>query len=211
MYNLPYFKERDRKEVMEFIKTHPFAFITGCDTNNKPVATQIPIFIEERDDRLFLIGHMMRNTDHHLAFIANSNVLCVFTGANSYVSATWYDDPKQASTWNYISVYIYGKIHFLDELALTQILQKTSLYFEGGETSSSTVFNNLSSEYSGKLMKAIVGFEVEIEHKENVFKLSQNRNEKSYRNIISELKKKDPGAIDIASEMEKREKALFKK
>ena len=34
-------------------------------------------------------------------------------------------------------------------------------------------------------MKAIVAFEVEITSVENVFKLSQNRDEKSFHNIMS--------------------------
>jgi hypothetical protein len=77
MYELPYFKEKDAAIVLDFIHQHPFAFITGCDENNQPVATQIPVFIEEKGGRLFLSGHLMRNTDHHKAFLANPEVLCV--------------------------------------------------------------------------------------------------------------------------------------
>src|ERR1044071_352985 len=98
MYNLPYFKEKDTAVVLQFVKEHPFAFITGCDAENKPVATQIPVFIDERDGKLFLSGHIMRNTDHHKAFEHNPHVLAVFTGAHTYVSASWYDDKKQGST-----------------------------------------------------------------------------------------------------------------
>jgi transcriptional regulator len=53
MYNLPYFKEKDQQVVLDFIHQHPFAFIAGCDESNKPVATQISVFIESRDDKLF--------------------------------------------------------------------------------------------------------------------------------------------------------------
>src|SRR4051812_34530152 len=102
MYRLPYFKEQDQQAVMDFIYQHPFAFIAGCDVEGKPVATQIPVFIEEREGLLFLTGHMMRNTDHHLSFEKNPHTLCVFTGSHTYVSATWYSDPHQASTWNYM-------------------------------------------------------------------------------------------------------------
>ena len=99
MYNLPYFKEKDQQVVLDFIHQHPFAFIAGCSEDGKPVATQIPVFIDEREGKLFLSGHMMRNTDHHKAFEHNPNVLAVFTGAHTYVSASWYEDKKQGSTW----------------------------------------------------------------------------------------------------------------
>ena len=108
MYNLPYFKEEDQEVVLEFMRKHPFVFLTGVNEENKPVATQVPVFIDEKDGKFFLTGHIMRNNDHHKAFEKNPNVLAVFTGPHVYVSATWYDDPHQASTWNYMSVHAKG-------------------------------------------------------------------------------------------------------
>lgn len=210
MYNLPYFKENDPQVVMEFIHHHPFAFITGCTPQGQPVATQIPVFIEERGEKLFLSGHLMRQTDHHKAFEANPNVLCVFSGPHSYVSATWYSDPHQASTWNYMSVHVRGKLRFLGEDALVSILQKTTLHFEGYNNASETTFNNLPQEYRDRLMKAIVAFEVEVESLENVFKLSQNRDEQSYHNIMVKLQEAGGEAKAVADEMKKREEQLFK-
>ena len=209
MYSLPYFKEKDPKLVMEFIHAHPFAFMSGCDENNHPVATQIPVFIEERDGKIFLSGHMMRQTDHHKAFEKNPQVLCVFTGHHTYVSATWYSNPHQASTWNYMSVHVKGIMRFLGYNELVDVLRKTSLHFEKGDVHSTTAFDNLPPEYVEKLMKAIVAFEVEVHSIENVFKLSQNRDEESYGSIINHLRDADADGKTIASEMEKRKEELF--
>lgn len=209
MYNLPYFKEKDPAVVREFINTHPFAFIAGCDENHQPVATQIPVFIEDRDGKLFLTGHMMKNTDHHKAFEFNNSVLCIFTGNHCYVSATWYSNPEQASTWNYMSVHVKGTIRFLDDDALVSILKKTTLHFENGDTNSSTVFDNLPEDYRNRLMKAIVAFEVEVKSMDNVFKLSQNRDQESYHHIIDRLKNSDADGKVIADEMNKRKEELF--
>src|SRR5688500_2738207 len=88
MYDLPYFKEQDQAVILQFIHDHPFAFITGCDKENKPVATQLPVFMEEREGRLFLTGHLMKQTDHHKAFLHNPSVLAVFRAPSTYVSAT---------------------------------------------------------------------------------------------------------------------------
>jgi transcriptional regulator len=210
MYNIPHFKEQDQKVFLDFIHQHPFAFITGCDENNKPVATQIPVFIEDREGKLFLSGHIMKSQDHHKAFEKNPNVLCVFTGNHSYISATWYSDPHQASTWNYMSVHVRGKLSFLDEKGLVDVLKKTTLHFEEGNKDSTTVFDNLSPEYTSRLMKAIVAFEIEVESVENVFKLSQNRDKKSYESIIEKLNTQDYGSKAIAEEMIKREAGIFK-
>jgi transcriptional regulator len=62
-------------------------------------------------------------------------------------------------------------------------------------------------DYSKKTMmqtRAIVAFEIEIEEIQAVHKLSQNRDDKNYKNIVSELKK--TGNIQdeaIANEMSK--------
>jgi transcriptional regulator len=209
MYNLPYFKEEDTEEVLRFMREHPFVFLSGVDAQNKPVATQVPVFIDEKDGKPFLSGHIMRNNDHHKAFEQNPNVLAVFTGPHTYVSATWYDNPQQASTWNYISVHAKGTIRFGDREDLIAILKRLTLHYENNNTASSTVFDNLSSEYTSPLMKAIVAFEVEINSIDNVFKLSQNRNEKSYDNIIAKLKEGDSDAKSIAEIMEKRKSKVF--
>lgn len=209
MYNLPYYKESDQKVVFDFIHQHPFAFIAGCDESQKPVATQIPVFIEEGNEALFLSGHIMKQTDHHKAFEKNPNVLCVFTGHHTYISATWYSNPNQASTWNYMSVHVRGKMKFLDESALIEVLKKTSLHFENGNTRSPTAFDNLPEDYRNGLMKAIVAFEVEVESVDHVFKLSQNRDKESYRQIIEKLNQQDADGKTIAEEMNKRTNQIF--
>jgi len=209
MYNLPYYKEKDQSIVLDFIHKHPFAFIAGCDESNKPVATQIPVFIEERNGKLFLSGHIMRQTDHHKAFEKNGNVLCVFTGHHTYVSATWYANPRQASTWNYMSVHIKGQLKFLGEQELIEVLKKTSLHFENGDTRSSTVYDNLPEDYSSRLLNAIVAFEVEVESIDHVFKLSQNRDKESYQHIIEKLKEGNEDEKAIAEEMNNRKETLF--
>lgn len=209
MYNLSYFKEKDEKVIKEFIGDHPFAFLTGCDAENKPVATQVPVFIEEENGKKMLRGHIMKNTDHHKAFLHNSNVLVVFTGHHAYVSATWYSNPHQASTWNYMSVHVKGTIRFLDDNALCEVLRKTTLHFENQNQNSTTVFDNLPVEYTQRLMKAIVAFEIEIAQMDNVFKLSQNRDPESYAQIKAKLKAQGGDSKIIADEMEKRTSELF--
>jgi len=209
MYDLPYYKENDKEIILQFIQKHPFAFLAGCDENQKPVATHVPVFIEEREGVYYLTGHIMRKTDHHMAFMKNPDVLVIFTGPHTYVSAACYSNPHQASTWNYISVHTKGKIKFLDEDALVGVLKKLTLHFENNNPESSTIFDNHSEEYKQPLMKAIVAFEIEVKSIENVFKLSQDRDEASYNNIIQKLTGQGGDSKLIADEMKKRTSQLF--
>lgn len=209
MYNFSYFKENDRQVLLEFIEAHPFAFLTGTSPSGTPVATQIPIVFEERDGELFLQGHIMRNTDHHKAFMANPNALIVFTGPDTYVSASWYSNPQIGSTWNYMSVHISGEMRFMTSEELVQLMKKFTLKFEKGNTSSPTIFDNLPDGFLSKMMPAIAGFEIKAERIENVFKLSQNRDRASYDNIIFKLEAQGGDSALIAAEMKKRTSLLF--
>jgi transcriptional regulator len=208
MYDLPHHKEQDHEEVIQFMKEHPFVFLTGSGDDQKPVVTQVPVFIDEKDGKYYLTGHIMRNTDHHKAFEQNKNVLAVFTGPHTYVSATWYTKPV-GSTWNYMSVHAHGTIHFGDTNELKAILQRLTLHYENNNAESTTVFDNLPEEYTTRMMKAIVPFEIEITDLQHVFKLSQDRDKKSYDNIIRQLQQKDHDAQVIASIMENRKSKVF--
>ncbi len=211
MYHISYFKEQDKHRLLEFMEAYPFAFLTGSDVKGHPVATQVPVLMEERDGELYLQGHMMRNTDHHKAFIENSQALLVFTGPSTYVSASWYSNPQMGSTWNYMSVHIRGQLQFMSDEALVKLMKKFTLTYEQGNTQSPTVYDNLPDSYLSKLMPAIVGFEIKAEQMDNVFKLSQNRDETSYVNIITQLEALGGNSALVASEMKKRKDALFPK
>ncbi len=211
MYDLPYHKENNEQAIRDFIAKYPFAFLVGCDSENKPVATQIPVLIEEHNGRKILRGHIMKNTDHHKAFLHNRNVLAVFTGHSTYVSGTWYSNPYTPSTWNYMSVHIKGIVRFLDDDALIDTLRMTTLHFENYNQQSTTIYDNLPSDYTQRLMKAIVAFEVEIKEMDTVFKLSQDRDAESYDNIMTCLREKGEDGKVVADEMEKRKKDVFPK
>ena len=211
MYNFPYFKENDKETLLNFIEENPFAFLSGSFLSGKQIATQIPILLVEKNGDLYLQGHLMKNTDHHKAFIENPNALLVFTGPNCYVSASWYTNPQMGSTWNYMSLHIDGKIHFMSNEELIELMRKLTLKFEKGNTNSQTIYDNLPQDYLSKMMAAIVGFEIKADKIENVFKLSQNRDEESYVNIISKLEEIGGNSSLVASEMKKRKTKLFKK
>ena len=209
MYDLPHHKAKNEQDIINFIDQHPFAFLTGCDADNKPVVTQLPVFIEEKEGRKILRGHIMKNTDHHKAFMHNENVLVVFTGKHTYVSGTWYSNPHTPSTWNYMSVHVKGVIRFLEDKALIDVLRMTTLHFENQNKQSETIYDNLPAELTQKLIKAIVAFEIEVKELDTVFKLSQDRDEESYGNIIKKLKTQGEDGQTIANEMEKRIMDVF--
>ena len=145
----------------------------------------------------------MKKTDHHIAFEKNNNVLVIFNGPHTHISASWYTNPVMGSTWNYMVVHAKGKIRFKDEKGTYNAVKDITNKYEGPE--SAAAFDKLPKEYVEQMVKAIVGFTIEVEMLDNVFKLSQNRDPESQKNIIEQLKKRGDGNSGmIAEEMESR-------
>jgi transcriptional regulator len=203
MYNIPYFKAKDDKEVMQFMRQNPFIILCGVDENLKPVATHVPVLFEERGDKLFLLAHVMRKQMHTEAFQKHSDVLAIFYGPHTYVSASWYENKTTPSTWNYQAVHAHGILKFLSDEGLLDILTRLTEHFENNSQSPSLV-QKMDKDSVNKQMKAIIAFEIEITGIEHVFKLSQNRDEKSYHSIINHLEDQDEYAKAIARTMAER-------
>ena len=212
MYDYAHYKENDKKELLAFMQAHPFVMLMACGKNGRIELTQVPVIVEERDADLYIMGHIARKSSHHIAVEEAGEALIVFTGAHTYISSSWYTgSPGIGSTWNYSSIHARGPVQWLDDAAFRRMMSKLALHYENGNTASPATFENLAPEYVDKMMKGIAGFELKVAELQNVFKLSQNRDEKSYDNIILELKKRegDADSAVIAAEMEQRKSKVF--
>jgi transcriptional regulator len=202
MYSLPHFTEKDPAKIIAFMKENSFAIITGFG-EQYPVATHVPVeVVVEEDGKIILSGHLMKNTDHHKAFVQNSEVLVIFNGPHCYVSASWYNNPQSASTWNYMTVHAKGKITFTDDNGTYEAIKAVTNKYEG--TATAAAFSTMAKEYTNKMLQAIIGFTIEVEKLNNVFKLSQNKSNNEQFNIIEQLKKRgDENSVLIAQEIQK--------
>lgn len=200
MYKLPYFTETDEEKVFEFMQKTTFSLITGI-YQGRPVATHVPLEVKRKNGKVILTGHIMKGTGHHKAFAENEKVLVIFSGPHCYVSASWYVKKNVASTWNYMDVHAIGNIRLVGEEETKKIIRNITNKYENEDSESA--FNKLPEEYVDSLLKAIAGFHIEVESIENVFKLSQNHDEVTRKQIIENLRKtNDYFAGEIAKEME---------
>jgi len=203
MYKFDYYTEKDQEKVIAFMKENSFAIVSGFG-EHYPAATHLPLEVEATEDgKIFLSGHLMKKTDHHIAFTKNENVLVIFNGPHAHVSASWYTDPVMGSTWNYMTVHAKGKIRFKNEQGTYEAVKAITNKYESPESAAS--FDKLPQAYVDGMVKAIAGFTIEVESFENTFKLSQNRDQASQKNIIEQLMKRgDENSRKIAEEMSER-------
>ncbi|HEY0092158.1 MAG TPA: FMN-binding negative transcriptional regulator [Flavobacterium sp.] len=201
MYIPEIYKNEHPENIREFIRNNSFAILVST-VDGKPWATHIPIELEiNAEGKEVLCGHISIENPQWKAFNPNEEVLAIFQGPHSYISSSWYDH-ENVPTWNYIAVHVYGRIKILEGDAVFAHLKKLVDKYEAASENPVSVEN--FSEQTMLQARGIVVFEIVITAIQAKRKLSQNRDDVNYKNIISELEKKDdPNAGAIAAEMKK--------
>ncbi len=202
MYSPKHFRNEDLESLKGFIKEFSFGTLITVDTIF-PSASMIPMELAEIDNALYLLGHVSSaNPQAEIFKQENVASLAIFNAGHSYVSSSWYEK-ENVSTWNYRSVQVKGFINSLQGDDLKEHLKRLQATFEKDQENPRTV-ETMSPEYFEKQVKGVKGFRMKIESMEGSWKLSQNRNEKDFQNVIQHLEKQnDANATEIACEMKK--------
>ncbi|HNP33551.1 MAG TPA: FMN-binding negative transcriptional regulator [Flavobacterium sp.] len=203
MYIPELYKNENPDDIQNFIHQNGFGILVN-QTNGKLWATHIPLLLEEKDRKQFLVGHISKENPQAESFKTNDEVLAIFSGAHTYISSSWYDH-ENVPTWNYIAVHVYGKVKIHSFEQTVEALKRLVDKYEAKSEKPVRV-----EDFSKKTMlqaRGIVSFEIEITAIEAKKKLSQNRDDKNYQNIISELEKSnDFHSVEVAREMKKNRK-----
>lgn len=198
-----YFKVTDFDEIREFIQTTAFGTIVTTE-QGKPIAAHLPLELHKQGDDYYITGHLAyANPQVETLKNDNDNVLVMYQGPHAYISSSWYKS-ENVPTWNYQSVHIYGTASIMSEQELQEdlilLLQKYERHRK-----SPVLWENLSPR-TKKQIKGIVGFKIKIQEVQAAYKLSQNRNQEDYRNIIEKLnEEEDLNSHQIAEVMKKME------
>lgn len=208
MYQPKRYTETDRDTILSFMEAHPFATLIVTD-GTKSYATQVPVMIEEREGLVYVTGHVFRHTDHYPILQNSKEALLMFTGVHTYISASWYKERGQASTWNYKTVQARGTVHMLDSDGTLALIDALTAHYEKGREHPE-LLENMPEEYIEENLKAIAGFEITLTSMEATFKLSQNKSDESYKNIVAQLMQSDNiEGITMAGELMQRRPHLF--
>ncbi len=174
MYLPEHFHEQDEAKIATIIRGNSFATLVTFN-GAQPFASHLPLVLQPaRGSRGTLLGHMARANPQWHHFHPGAEVLAIFTGPHGYISPSWYATPHMVPTWNYVAVHVYGLPRLVeDSAAFEEILRRTVEEYEAGQPVPWR--DALPAEHKVGLMKAIVGFEIEVTRVEAKFKLSQNR------------------------------------
>ena len=178
------YRSEDDHLMKEIIRENAFALLISSE--NKIRATHSMMMLnEDNPEEVYIETHISKANPQAKVLKDGDEVLCDFLGAHTYISSSWYDH-LNVSTWNYEAVQVYGKIKLMNQEELYNHLEKLTSKYE--QPQKCPVFvKDMGKEFVEKEMKGAFGikiFPTEIYINQ---KLSQNRKESDYQNIISNL------------------------
>jgi transcriptional regulator len=182
MYIPPLNRIQDRQAINAFIHAHGFATVI-TNSDGRTVASHLPVLFDEESN--VLRSHMARANEQWKQFASDHEVLCVFSGPHAYISPSWYEQQHTVPTWNYAVVHVYGKPSIVDEAQLKQIVLDTTAKYESGMPQPWKI--PLSEKEIGQMLKAIIGFKIDVERVEAKFKLGQNRSQEDQEKMLRNL------------------------
>jgi transcriptional regulator len=214
MYIPRRYEEKDVETVRAFIRENSFAILVSV-LDGSPVATHIPLLLEkDGQGRDVLVGHIARGNEQKGSFAAGggdgaggTKVLAIFPGPHAYVSPRWYTQIN-VPTWNYMAVHVYGTLRVMEGEELRAALSRLMHNYEQHLPKPVSI-GEIPEKQLAAEMRGIVGFSILVEEVQAAYKLSQNRDERSYHEVVLQLEAGDEASKAVAAEMEAREQGLF--
>jgi transcriptional regulator len=175
MYVPPTFAVDSPEAIRALIATYDFATLVSHGQGGL-TATHVPVLLEPgRGPQGTLVTHLARANPHAQA-LDGAETLAIFQGPHGYVSPSLYATHPSVPTWNYAVAHVYGRARAVtDPQSLRAMLETLVAKHETGRATPWSMAG-LSAEYMDKMLRGIIGIEIEISRIEAKLKLSQNRN-----------------------------------
>jgi transcriptional regulator len=207
MYIPKRYEEKDRASILAFMRVNSFGILV-TSAPDRPVATHLPLLVTEEGSDLFLVGHISKGNDQKHTFIPGAQVLAIFPGPHAYISPRWYTE-MNVPTWNYLSVHVYGTLEVMEGDALEAAVSTMVDHYEQHMPHPVHVREIPEKTFRDDL-RGIVGFRIRVTELQAAAKLSQNRDDESYHNVVKQLENsEDPSARDVATAMRERKPGDF--
>jgi len=198
MYISKLYREEDRAKILGFLRQNEFATLVAND-GERPIASHLLMEVVDEDENLFINGHMSKVNPLWKMFEISPEVLVIFQGPHTYISPTWYNHVN-VPTWNYQAVHLYGLPRIVTGDEYYAMISRLIAKYESG---TDYRLESLPQNFVEKQMNGTVGFQVRVTRIEANYKLSQNRRDDDYHNIISHLnEREDKMSRGVADAME---------
>src|SRR5690606_34324066 len=184
MYVPSHFKEDDIGKLQQYIRDYGFGLLVVADDGGIE-ANQVPFYLSsEQGDALGQLQcHLARSNPVWQRLHDGARVLAVFQGPDAYISPSWYETKAETGrvvpTWNYLTVHAEGSARIIEDSTwLKHHLHRLTDQYEASMSNPWSV-DDAPTDFTERLVKAIVGVEIRIETLTGKLKASQNQPEKN--------------------------------
>ena len=185
MYIPKHFNLSERTRQLEFIEKNGFGDLVTCLDNQLQI-NQAPFLLDE--SKQYLLCHLAKMNSHWQTIEQVDDLTVCFKGPDCYISPSWNSNPNNVPTWNYVSVQVSGKATLMNDAELVELLEKLSGKHEAQFDNPWTV-DKMDEKKFTAMRRAIVGIKISIDAIEAKAKLSQNKSESDFNELINGLAK----------------------
>ncbi|HVS99744.1 MAG TPA: FMN-binding negative transcriptional regulator [Solirubrobacterales bacterium] len=189
----------DPEAVRDLVRENPWATIVSS-TGTGLVASHYPVLLDEGSSGLALLTHVGR-PDEEVHDFDDGEVLVIVQGRHGYVSPSWYaPGATRAPTWNFSVAHLYGVPEVLDPeenlATLTRLVERFERLVD------EPLY--LDQQWGREVAKGTVGLRIPIDRFVCKRKLSQDKDDRSRRQVIAALREPGPYSHPgLADEMER--------
>ena len=187
----------DREAMLAFVADIAFATVAV----EGPMIVHVPVVVAGPHSLRFHVSRANRGS----AWLDGARLFLSCAGPDAYVSPDWYGLDDQVPTWNYLAVEAEGPLRTLGETELAALLDALSAAHEARLAPKPpwTRDKMTPGRFEG-MLKAIIGYELNIEALRGTRKLGQN---KDHANRLAAARGLAPFNPEVATLMEKEGRA----
>lgn len=182
---------RDQADWLDFADRRGFAHIFAA-TPDGPMVVHAPVSWFG-DELWFHVSRANRIAQH----LAGASVLVSVAAVDGYISPNWYTEPgDQVPTWNYQAVEFDGIARALsDEETTAQLDALAARHEPRVNPAKPWTRDKMDQVIFGKMLRAIIGFAVEVSAVRETMKLSQNKRAEDRASVIAGLRSSGGDAL----------------
>lgn len=178
MYLPPCHRLTDQDAILALIEAHPLGAWV-CPGETGLVANHVPFFLDRsRGAHGALIGHVSRANGVWRTLTGSMPSVVMFSGPQSYITPGWYPSKAEhgevVPTWNYAVAHVHGVARAVEGRDwMLDMLTRLTRAQESGRPQPWNV-GEVPVAYLDRMLRAIVGIEIPIDHLEGKLKASQD-------------------------------------
>jgi transcriptional regulator len=202
MYNPSHFRESDRHRLFDLIDAHPFGTLVVADPIQGVEIAHVPFLVDRGVGPHGRLRFHVSRANPVARVPAGRPVVAVFHGPDAYVSASWYEKPREeVPTWNYVVVHAHGRVGApMGKSDARRLLGDLAAVHETGVAP--WRMDELDASLADELLDGITGLSIDVERLEGKFKLSQNRTPADRARVVAALSSRGgPDDVEMVGHM----------